>query len=110
MSKFGFTQKEAGRITSVSFIIPLIIAPLSGALIDKVGMRVSLLFASSAFLFMCHGLFTVMSDCSKCYTGVFPLVLIGFSYSIYMSALWPMIPLVVPEQALGVAYGFTNAV
>ena len=41
---------------------------------------------------------------------VAPLVFQGIAYSIYASALWPSMPLVMREDQLGSAYGLITAV
>merc|ERR1719410_555010 len=39
-----------------------------------------------------------------------PLGFLGVAYSIYASAIWPAVALVVKESKLGTAYGFITAV
>jgi MFS family permease len=38
------------------------------------------------------------------------MVMIGLAYSIYVSAIWPMIPYVVDAKVVGTAYGLTTAI
>ena len=52
----------------------------------------------------------MLGECDKCYVCVLPLTLIGLAYSLYASALWPMIPYVVKPQVVGTGYGMATAV
>lgn len=110
MTKYGFNQTEAARITSVVFFIPILLAPLCGAICDRIGQRVLIVGVAAVCLFMCHITFTAMDGCNRCFKGLWPLILVGVAYSIYASALWPMIPRVVPASSLGLAYGLTTAI
>lgn len=38
------------------------------------------------------------------------MIMIGISYGIYVSALWPLIPYVVKPQVVGTAYGVVTAI
>lgn len=50
------------------------------------------------------------SECHQCNNEIYPLILAGIGYSIYAAAIWGSIPLVVPESAVGTAYGITSAI
>ena len=45
-----------------------------------------------------------------CNTAIAPMILLGITYSIYVSSLWPSIFYVVPAKTVGTAYGLTTAV
>mmetsp|Transcript_23362 Transcript_23362/g.20753 ORF Transcript_23362/g.20753 Transcript_23362/m.20753 type:complete len:171 (+) Transcript_23362:1088-1600(+) len=42
--------------------------------------------------------------------GLIPIGLMGVTYSIYVAALWPMVPLVVKASVVGSAYGLCTAI
>jgi len=68
---------------------------------------------STAALSLCHLLFIIIPSSQpsdKSYWGVVPIVLMGLTYSIYVSALWPMVALVVKPQVVGSAYGMCTAI
>ena len=67
---------------------------------------VNLLVVSTLALATTHFLFAWVSEISPLY----PLICLGIAYSIYASAIWPSIALVVKESKLGTAYGFITAV
>jgi hypothetical protein len=55
-------------------------------------------------------MFIALAQCDRCYIGIVPMIMIGMAYSIYVSALWPMIPYVVKPQVVGTAYGLCTAI
>ena len=52
----------------------------------------------------------VNPDVDQGWLGVFPITILGLCYSIYVVWLWPMIPLVIKPQIVGLAYGLLLAV
>ncbi len=68
---------------------------------------------ATSSLTLCHVLFFLIpasNDQNISYWGVAPIVHLGITYSIYVAALWPMVPLVVKPQVVGSAYGLCTAV
>ena len=41
---------------------------------------------------------------------IVPLFILGISYSVYATAMWPAVAYVVDEDSLGTAYGITTAI
>ena len=81
--RYGFTQTEAGRITSNVFLISAFLAPCFGAISDRIGHKVSFCLLSTVSLTLCHILFLVIpsSDSqNKSYLGIIPIVLMGITY------------------------------
>ena len=88
-------------------------APIFGALSDKVGQKVSFCMVSGLCLTICHILFIIFPSSgpgNKSYLGLIPIILMGVTYSIYVAALWPMVILAVKPQVLGSAYGLCTAI
>ena len=111
-ARYGFDQTEAGRITSNVFLISAFLAPIFGAISDRIGHKVTFWLISTTSLTLCHVLFIVIpssTSADKSYLGVIPIVLMGITYSIYVSSLWPMVPLVVKPTVVGSAYGLCTA-
>jgi hypothetical protein len=82
-----------------------------GFLVDKIGFRISLMMVSGLVFLSAHILLGVIPMCDEvCYTSIAPFALLGVSYSIYVSSLWPSIPYVVPSRTIGTAYGLTTAI
>lgn len=107
------TQNNAARITSNVFLISAFLAPVFGVVSDKIGHKVTFCLVSTSTLALSHALFIIIpgsSSSSISYVGVVPIVLLGMTYSIYVAALWPMVPLVVKPTVVGSAYGLCTAV
>ena len=107
---YNFGASKAGQISSTVFLISAFIAPIFGFLCDKIGHRVSFCVVSASLLTGAHVMFIVLGQCDQCYIGVVSMVMIGLAYSIYVSAIWPMIPYVVDAKVVGTAYGLTTAI
>lgn len=106
--RYGFSQASAGRITSNVFLISAFLAPMFGAVADRLGHKVTFCMISGFSLTLCHALFLIIPSSTsddKSYLGIIPIVLMGLTYSIYVAALWPMVILVVKPSVVGSAYG-----
>ena len=71
-----------------------------GILIDKTGRNVLYVTVAIAITLVCHALLA--------FTFINPYVsiaIMGLSYSLLASALWPIAALIIPEYQLGTAYG-----
>ncbi len=75
-------------------------SPLLGLLIDKTGRNITYVFVSVVFTMVCH--ITLAFSFMNPYI---PIVVMGLSYSLLASALWPIAALIIPEYQLGTAYG-----
>lgn len=100
MKKFDFAAEDANRLTSLVYMVSAIASPLMGFVIDKTGRNVMWMFMSILSTMFGHGLlgFTFLNP----YIG---MTVIGLSYSMLASSLWPLVALIVPEYQLGTAYG-----
>ncbi|KAK9509921.1 hypothetical protein O3M35_004808 [Rhynocoris fuscipes] len=102
--KFDFSSDEANFANSFLYLISAIASPLLGLLVDKTGWNVFWVFFSTICTIGAHSLltFTFLNP-------FYAVTLLGLSYSMCASALWPMISLVIPEYQLGTAYGIAQA-
>jgi len=103
--KFDFTPSSANAVNSIVYVISAIVSPFFGLLVDRVGRNILMVFIATVFTIGSHALlaFTFLNP----YVG---MIMMGVSYSMLASALWPMVALVVPEYQLGTAYGIMQAV
>ena len=102
MSKIE-AQNKAGIYMSVPFFISAFMVPIYGILIDKYGQRANLsLFASFVGL-IC---FTMFYYCPP----LLALIILGLTYSMFASVIWPCISLVVKKNLVGFAYGVTTSI
>jgi MFS family permease len=90
---------------SIPFAISAALTPFLGGLVDKFGQRVTLMYLSGFAVALVHGLFGFTSI-----STIPPLVIMGVAYSVYASAIWPSVPLVVKEHQLGTAYGVVTSI
>lgn len=102
MNKFE-AQHLAGVYMSIPFFISAFLLPVLGLLIDKFGHRANLAFASSVFGLISFTLFYFAPS-------IYALILLGLTYSLYASIIWPSISLVVKKSVVGLAYGVSTAI
>jgi MFS family permease len=98
--KFDYSPEDANTVNSIVYIISAVASPLLGLLVDKTGRNVMWVFVSIIVTIFAHGLlaFTFLNP----YIG---MAVMGVSYSMLASSLWPLVALIVPEYQLGTAYG-----
>lgn len=80
------------------------INPFFGLLVDWFGRRTGQLLASICVLIGAHLLIY-----SAAFGPVLPLLMIGLSFSVFGSVIWPCIPLIVEEKHHATAYGIMAA-
>ena len=100
MKKFGYDAANANFITGLIYLISAPASPVLGLLIDRTGRNVLYVFISVVSTLGCHLVlaFTFVNP-------YFAIVIMGVSYSLLASALWPIAALIIPEYQLGTAYG-----
>ncbi len=89
----------------ITYLASGFLSPFLGGIIDRVGQRAWLNLVAAALVVVVHGLLGLTSM-----NPIGPLVLLGLCYSIYASALWPSIAIVVPAERAATAYGIITAV
>lgn len=103
--KFGFTDVESGRITSLLPLGTLIFTPFFGFLIDRRGRSATAMIFGSAVLLAVHLSFVL--------TGIMPyapMVLLGIAFSLVPAAMWPSMVKLVPDKQIGTAYGLMYSI
>lgn len=113
VARYGLSQTNSARITSNVFLISAFLAPIFGLVSDKIGHKVTFCIIATTTLAASHALFIIIpatNESNSSYLGVIPIVMLGLTYSVYVAALWPMVPLVVKPHVVGSAYGLCTAV
>jgi MFS family permease len=98
--KWGIIPQTGGRITSILILFSMILAPLIGHAVDKIGKRGSLLVLGTFLMIpahLCMGLWGLHP--------VYPMVVLGVSFSLVSAVLWPAVPLLVEKKTVGTAFG-----
>jgi MFS family permease len=98
----GLDEVTAGKRTSLLSLSNLVATPLLGCLLGGVSPRVvgvllvtALCAMSSVFFYMA----TVPGNTSV------PLCVVGFSYALLTTGVWPLLPLVSPSKYVGMSFG-----
>lgn len=110
--RYGFDEKEAGKIVGNIFLAAAFISPLWGYMIHRNGNKITFWIISSLLLILSQVLFMVIPSSEsthKSYYGLFPIWLLGLSYGVYIAAFASMIFFSVKPQAIASAYGIWTA-
>jgi MFS family permease len=105
VEKWNVSVVNGGRISSIIIFASMILAPILGRVVDKVGRRGTMMVFGSLLLVPCYltlGLTTL--------NPIIPMALLGFAFSLVPAALWPAVPLLVEEKTVGTAFGLMTMV
>jgi len=109
--QFGFDTTTAGILYSVPYFMSAALSPILGIIIDKVGKRAIFITASSLLVALaCFVMAVCPYSDTPDWSCLVPLILVGFGYSIYASALWSSIPYIVPAKTIGSAFGLATSI
>jgi len=108
-TKFGFSAVLGGRYTSMIFTASMIFTPLLGLLVDKIGKRGIMMIIGSLLLVPAHSMLG-LTHVHPVIHPVIPMIMIGISFSLVPAALWPVIPIMVEERRLGIAFGMMTCI
>jgi MFS family permease len=105
--------EESTKIMSIPYILSATLSPFFGFVVDRIGQRAVIACAASFILIMVHASLSVTSYTEdpngiwleKAASPVIPLIGQGLAYVCYAAVIWPSIPLVVSEEAVGTAFG-----
>lgn len=90
----------APGLAGIIIFASMVFAPLAGSLVDKIGKRASLMIIGSLLMIPAHLLMGI--------TYVNPViwnVVLGAAFVLVPAAMWPSVPLVVPKNRVGTAFG-----
>jgi len=102
--KFGMSPSTASTLNSIVYIISAVMSPILGFMIDKSGRNLLWVLAAVFLTGLAHAMMA--------FTFITPWIamsMMGVSYSMLASALWPMVSLVIEERQLGSAYGLMQS-
>ncbi len=105
VDKWGVGIQTGGRITSIIIFFSMVLAPIIGGIVDRIGRRGTLLMVGTLLMIPSHLLMGVTH-----LHPVFPMVVLGFSFSLVSAILWPCVPLIVSERATGTAFGLITMI
>jgi MFS family permease len=99
MEAHGATREFAGSLNSVLPMSAMIVTPLFGLMVDKIGKRALLMMLGSLLLIPVY-LMMVYSNISL----YIPIAMMGISFSLIPAVMWPSVAYIVEERRLGTAY------
>ncbi|KAF4745852.1 hypothetical protein FOZ62_019202, partial [Perkinsus olseni] len=93
---------RVGQIMGILFGVSALGSPIAGICIDKLGYRIHFLLASFTMASLAHVMLPLIDP-------VISMALLGISYTVFASAVWPLVAATVPPRKTGAAYGVTTA-
>ena len=100
--KYGVEENLAGYIPSMLPYGTIFLTPLFGYIYDKVGKGATLMLLGSILLTLVHVIFAL--PVTSVALAVAVMVMLGVSFGLVPSAMWPSVPKIIPMQLLGTAY------
>ncbi len=94
------SRQTAGFLSSILTLSAMIMTPIFGIIVDKVGHRAKLMILGS---FLIIPVYLIMA-----YTHIslfIPMAIMGIAFSLVPAVMWPSVAYVVDESKLGTAYG-----
>lgn len=105
VEKWDYSVIGGGRLSGLIILASMILAPILGRLVDKTGKRGKIMLAGSALIIPCYLTMGLTQM-----TPVFPMIFLGFAFSLVPAALWPAVPLIVEDKAVGTAFGLMTMI
>ena len=96
---------SAAHLFSCFPILAMVLTPVLGIFLDRIGKGATMLMAGSIIMIACHLGFALLLPAvpSKALALVL-IVTLGVSFSLVPAALWPSVPKIIDEKILGSAY------
>lgn len=101
--KYNVAPDLAGFIPSLLPFGTILLTPLFGSLYDRIGKGATLMIIGSVMLTAVHVLFA-LPILPYWWFAIIVMVILGISFSLVPSAMWPSVPKIIPMKQLGSAY------
>ena len=96
---------EAAHLFSFFPVLAMVLTPLLGMFLDRVGKGASMLMAGACVMIVCHLSFAfLLPELPYKWFATLLIVVLGVSFSLVPAALWPSVPKIIDEKILGSAY------
>jgi len=95
----------AGGTTTIIIAASMFLAPFAGQLVDRIGKRATLMLFGSLLMipaFLLMGFTTIAPR--------WPMMMLGAAFVLVPAAMWPSVPLIVPERLTGTAFGLITMI
>jgi len=103
VNKYGVDPEFAGAIPSLLPFGTIILTPFFGNIYDRKGKGATIMLIGSIMLLGVHLLFAVPA-LNHYIIAIVLIILLGVTFSLVPSAMWPSVPKIIPEKQLGTAY------
>jgi len=102
--RYGYIEADAAHITSMLPLIALILTPIFGLVVSRIGHRITLTIVGLIIM--------IGSNAIMFSTTWLPLPYIfgvGVGFALVPAAVWPCLPLIVEEKHIGTAFGLVQS-
>ncbi|GHV01714.1 MFS transporter [Bacteroidia bacterium] len=103
VNKFNVPDKWMGLIPAILPVGTMLMTPFFGNLYDRRGRGADIMIVGAAMIVAIHAAFAIPS-LSWWPVALVLMALLGVSFSLVPSAMWPSVPKIIPENKLGTAY------
>ncbi|MCH5181915.1 MAG: MFS transporter [Prevotellaceae bacterium] len=102
-SKYGVSENLAGLFAGLPALGALLLTPVFGGMIDKVGRAATIMIAGSAMLICVHSIYSLPFVTAPA-VAIALMIVLGIAFSLVPSAMWPSVAKIFPVKQLGTAY------
>lgn len=96
---------DAAHLFSFFPILAMVLTPILGIFLDKIGKGATMLMIGSVIMLACHlGFAFLLPAVPQRWLAVTLILVLGFSFSLVPASLWPSVPKIIDEKVLGSAY------
>ena len=96
---------DAAHLFSFFPVLAMVLTPVLGYFLDRIGKGATMLMAGSIIMLACHICFAfLLPAVPQKWLAVALIVILGFSFSLVPASLWPSVPKIIDEKVLGSAY------
>ena len=103
INKYGVEPELAGTIPSLLPFGTIFLTPFFGNIYDRKGKGATIMMIGSFMLIIVHLLFA-LPILNYWWFATLVMILLGVTFSLVPSAMWPSVPKIIPEKQLGSAY------
>lgn len=100
--KYGISDSLAGLIPAMLPFGTIFLTPLFGSVYDRYGRGATLMLCGSLLLFAVHA--TLAMPVGGWLLAIVMMTLLGVSFGMLPSTMWPAVPKIIPMKLLGTAY------
>ena len=103
VNKYNVNPYLAGTIPALLPFGTIILTPVFGSIYDKFGKGATIMIIGSMILILVHGILAIPA-LTLWWVAALMVIILGIGFSLVPSAMWPSVPIIIPEKQLGTAY------